>query len=318
MPNYTGIDFDDPFDEPGQAADPLVDLFYQRHDGAIRQATMLMNGTYLGAAATDIVASDAKNGTPIAVTSFIARQANQTSITTVRSRFPSSYNRSCTDCYLERHLFYIDTRGVLRERVFNNITRIWQDGTLGQLGMKPATHPALQVCTGNDFTGGGNATSSFRDGLSVFYGSSNTTIQQVGWTSGDTIWVKEQTFLDVNGQGGVACNINPWMSYVSMQNSTDVQFWWRDSNYSKRGNSTHPVGLWQKGIESPYELTHSSSQSSFSKSHYFRNLPRCVSGHACLRRPTKPQPLHPNSNGRPHDPRIQHDPTSREHGPRAL
>jgi hypothetical protein len=66
-------------------------------------------------------------------------------------------------------------------------------------------------------------------------------------SSSDTKWVQEQVFVDVNGHGGVACNISPWMSYVVMQNGTDVQFWWRDSNYTKRGNSTHPIGLWQKG-----------------------------------------------------------------------
>lgn len=265
VPSYTGIDFDDPFEEPGQAADPLADLFYQRHDGAIRQATMLLNGTWLGAAATDLVATDARNGTPIAVTSFTTRQTDQTSLTTVRSRSPSSRYSNCTDCYTQRHLFYVDVRGTLKERVFDNITRKWEDGSLNQLGLKPTSHPSLQVCTGNHFSGQGdrggqtgaaggrqwNGTSSFKDGLSVFYGSSNKTIQQVGWSAGDTKWVKEQTFLDVNGHGGVACNINPWMSYVVMQNTTDVQFYWRDSNYSKRGNSSHPVGVWQLGLFIP-------------------------------------------------------------------
>ncbi|KAF2433860.1 hypothetical protein EJ08DRAFT_694338 [Tothia fuscella] len=220
----TGMDFDDPFDEPGQAADPLADLFYQRRgDGAIRQSTMLMNGTWLGAADNDLVATDANNGTPIAVTSFTVRGTNQTSLTT-------------------RHLFYVDKDGILRERVFTKGAKKWVEGTLGQLRIKPVSQPALQACTGNDFVG--NSTSSFRDGLSVFYGSSNNTIQQVGWIYGDTKWVKEFTFPDVNGRGGVACNINPWMSYLTMQNSTDIQFWWRDSNLSKRGNSSHPVNLW--------------------------------------------------------------------------
>jgi hypothetical protein len=243
----TGIDFDDPFDEPGQAADPLADLFYQRPDGVIRQATMLMNGTWLGAAANENVATDAKNGTPIAVTQFTIKRTNLTSLTMVSARTPSrNYNRTCADCFTQRHLFYIDKNGILRERLFSTVTKKWTDGTLAQLGMKPVAQPALQVCTGNDFVG--NGSSSFRDGLSVFFGSSNNTIQQVGWSYGDTKWVKEQTFLDVNGHGGVACNINPWMSYVVMQNSTDVQFYWRDSNYSKRGNSSHPVGVWQIGM----------------------------------------------------------------------
>jgi hypothetical protein len=142
-------------------------------------------------------------------------------------------------------LFYIDNHGTLKERLYNNITRKWADGPLIRLGIKPIMNPALQVCTGNDFVG--NASTSFRDGLSLFYGSSNNTIQQVGWNYEDANWIKEQTFPDVNGHGGVSCNIRPEMSYVITQNSTNIQFWWRDSNYTKRGNSTHPIGVWQQG-----------------------------------------------------------------------
>jgi hypothetical protein len=83
---------------------------------------------------------------------------------------------------MQRHLFYVDIHGTLSERLFNNETMIWEDGKLAKLNIKPTNRPALQVCTGNDFVG--NETSSFRDGLSIFYGSSNTTIQQVGWTYG--------------------------------------------------------------------------------------------------------------------------------------
>jgi hypothetical protein len=176
---YTGIDIDDPFVEPGQASGSMADLFYQRRDGAIRQATVLLNGTWLRAAEDAVVANDAKNGTPIAVTSFNIHQANQTSITTVRAR-ALSHSRTCADCITQRHVFYIDIHGILRERLFDAATRKWGDGTLVQLGIQPTSQPALQVCTGNDFVG--NGTSSFRDGLSVFYGSSNNTIQQVGWT----------------------------------------------------------------------------------------------------------------------------------------
>jgi hypothetical protein len=179
METYSGIDLDDPFDEPGRASESMADLFYQRRDGAIRQATVLLNGTWLGGADDMIVASDAKNGTPIAVTSFNVHQSNQPSITTVRSR-SLSHSRACTDCIMQRHLFYIDVKGTLRQRLFDSVTRKWEDGTLVQLGLQPTSQPALQVCTGNDFVG--NGTSSFRDGLSVFYGSSHNTIQQVGWT----------------------------------------------------------------------------------------------------------------------------------------
>lgn len=265
-----------------------------------------MNGTWLGAAANVIVASDARNGTPIATTSFTVRRTNQSSVTTVRgARASSSYNRTCTDCIMQRHVFYMDIHGTLRERLFNNETRKWENGTLAQLNIRPTSQPALQVCNGNDFVG--NGTSSYRDGLSVFYGSSNNTIQQVGWTYGDTNWVKEQTFVDVNGHGGVACAINSWMSYVVMQNGTNVQFWWRDSNFTKRGNSTHPVGVWQKGSFSMHftALVHAHVSSS-SKRLHCGNISGYLPQHARLWPSPGPQPLYHRPTKRPHHSRLQH------------
>lgn len=174
QPFLTGIDYDDPFENEGSGTDPLTDLFYQRKDGLIRQATMLANGTWLGAAADDFVATDAKVGTPIAVTSFTVRK-NQTTTQAVRST--SRGDRSCTDCFMQRHLFYIDASGMLRERLYDNITRKWTSGSLDQLNAKPVSNSGLQVCNGNDFVGDRNG-SSYRDGLSLFYGYTESSIQQ--------------------------------------------------------------------------------------------------------------------------------------------
>lgn len=62
----------------------------------------------------------------------------------------------------------------------------------------------------------------------------------------DKFWVKEQTFVDVNGKGGVACHIRPELSTVVATNKTDVIFFWRDSNSTKRGSATHPINVWQR------------------------------------------------------------------------
>jgi hypothetical protein len=174
QPFLTGIDYDDPFENQGSGTEPLTDLFYQRKDGLIRQATMLANGTWLGAAAEDFAATDAKVGTPIAVTSFTVRK-NQTTTQSVRST--SRGDRSCTDCFIQRHLFYIDSTGMLRERVYDNITRKWTSGSLDQLSVKPVSNSGLTVCTGNDFIGNRKG-SSYRDGLSLFYGYTDSSIQQ--------------------------------------------------------------------------------------------------------------------------------------------
>jgi hypothetical protein len=135
---------------------------------------MLANGTWLGAAEDDFVATDAKVSTPIAVTSFTVRN-NQTTIQSVRS--PSRGDRSCTDCFMQRHLFYIDSGGMLRERLYDNITRKWTSGTLDQLKAKPVSNSGLQVCNGNDF-GGGRNESIYRDGITLFYGYTEDSIQQ--------------------------------------------------------------------------------------------------------------------------------------------
>lgn len=175
QPFLTGIDYDDPFENQGSDTEALTDLFYQRKDGLIRQATMLANGTWLGAAPDDFAATDARIGSPLAVTSFTVRK-NQAMTQVVRA--PSRGDRSsCTDCFLQRHLFYIDTGGMLRERVYDNITRQWSSGALDQLNVKPVSGSGLQVCNGNDFAGDRNNT-SYRDGITLFYGYTDDSIQQ--------------------------------------------------------------------------------------------------------------------------------------------
>lgn len=170
----SGIDYDDPFGNEGSDVEPLTDLFYQRKDGLIRQATMLANGTWLGAAQYDFVATDAKIGSPIAVTSFNVRK-NQAIAQAVRA--PSRGDRSCTDCFMQRHLFYIDAGGVLRERLYDSITRTWTSGALDRLNVKPVSNSGLQVCNGNDFAGERNGT-GYRDGITLFYGYTEDSIQQ--------------------------------------------------------------------------------------------------------------------------------------------
>jgi hypothetical protein len=68
----------------------------------------------------------------------------------------------------------------------------------------------------------------------------------------DKFWIKENTLVDVNGRGGVACHIRPEISTLAAQNKTDVIFFWRDSNSTKRGTATHPINLWKRGTYSDH------------------------------------------------------------------
>lgn len=69
---------------------------------------------------------------------------------------------------------------------------------------------------------------------------------RLGWNMEDKFWVKEQTFVDVNGKGGVACHIRPTLSTVVATHKSDVIFFWRDSDATKRGSATHPINVWQR------------------------------------------------------------------------
>ena len=67
-------------------------------------------------------------------------------------------------------------------------------------------------------------------------------------------------WLVVNDEvGGVSCYIREGNSNVVTQNGSEVQFWWRDSNYTRHGNATHPVGIWQKATTSISGISYNAS-----------------------------------------------------------
>lgn len=62
-------------------------MYFQHHTGQLRSAQLESDGTWQGGDITDVVANDAKNGTPIAA---VAYARNQTSTVSMRRNLETS------------------------------------------------------------------------------------------------------------------------------------------------------------------------------------------------------------------------------------
>lgn len=99
---------------------------------------LMENGNWTGGDSTNIVATDARNGTPI---SAVAYALDRTSTV---------------------HIFYIDTKNMIREKIYDNSTNNWRDGPIGAMGLVAMndTNVGLQACWYGSFYGNANCKSS--------------------------------------------------------------------------------------------------------------------------------------------------------------
>lgn len=75
-------------------------MYFQHHSGQLRSAQLASDGTWQGGDITDIVASNAKNGTPIAA---VAYARNQTAAVGIQ---PSLENRSRSNGRIVAYILY--------------------------------------------------------------------------------------------------------------------------------------------------------------------------------------------------------------------
>ncbi|KAF2666943.1 hypothetical protein BT63DRAFT_324861 [Microthyrium microscopicum] len=155
-----------------------LDLYFQHYTGQLRRL-QLSGTTWSGGDINTIVATDAKNATPISVVAYA-----QGTVSTW-------------------HLFYIDKANTVRQKISQDSGSTWQDGPLASLNLKAlnSSSVALQACYGNFYTSG-STTSSV--GIHLFYAQDAQTIQQVDWTVNATSWTKEDTYT-ANGHAGIGC-----------------------------------------------------------------------------------------------------------------
>ncbi|KAG9853337.1 hypothetical protein KCU78_g4579, partial [Aureobasidium melanogenum] len=216
-------------------------LYFQHHSGSIRWQRKSDNG-WLGGTASEVVATDAKNSTPLSAVAY-------------------SLNGVST-----WHLFYIDHYNKLREKINSNVTNIWIEGplTAGNYTVLDADQVGMQACWyGNDYGDAdykhsplpnqGNTTtnstsgSSTDVGMHLWYASDASTFQQLGWRNGDNNWTYQQEWQDKNGHAGLGCY--SWgpgtTTYVMMVNSQNsVEVWWKDTNTNTSSTASHPINQW--------------------------------------------------------------------------
>lgn len=98
---------------------------------------LMEDGTWQGGDSTNIVVTDARNATPISAVAY-------------------AMDRKSTV-----HIFYIDTKNTIREKIYDNSTNVWRDGPISDLGLiaMNETNVGLQACWYGSFYGNANCTS---------------------------------------------------------------------------------------------------------------------------------------------------------------
>ncbi|KAI4114233.1 MAG: hypothetical protein LQ338_008028, partial [Usnochroma carphineum] len=216
-------------------------MYFQHYTGEIRSAQLSSDGTWNGGDAREIVAVDAKNGTPIAAV---------------------AYARNNTAMW---HIFYINTNNTITEIVNSNKTNVWRSGPINDLNLQAmdSANVGLQACWYGSFysdaaynhspvPGQSNNTVSSSDqtvGIHLWYAKGPTSFQSVGWTYGDTAWQLQQTFDGYNGHAGVGCySWGPGSdTYVFfMDSDNELNILWKDLNTTLKNTTRHPINQWTK------------------------------------------------------------------------
>ena len=207
-------------------------LVFQHYTGDIRFMVRGSTGHWQGGSVYDVVATDAKNGTPISLLSSAPIGVIQHHVFC-----------GCIDCRALALLFAVLTRfpdinnnNSLRQRFIDNQTFTWYDGPLNDLDVSTLDSESvgLQACyyngpidsVGSVSLNGTNPNS----GMRLFVATSETTFAQYAWRSGFTSWVQEQSnWSGVNGQATPACfgwaaGGTTYVMFVDEQNA--IQLYW--------------------------------------------------------------------------------------------
>ena len=241
-------------------------MYFQHHTGQIRSAQLASDGSWRGGDATEIVAVDAKNGTPIAAVAYARNDTAVVSIS-ISTRF---YIDRWVLIATQWHIFYINVHNTITEIINSNLTNVWSPGPINDLHLQAMDDPnvGLQACWYGDFysdvsynhspvPGQGKPTGNHSDqtvGIHLWYGQNSTSFQSVGWTYGDTTWSEQQAFDGYNGHAGVGCyswgpGSDTYVFFTNLDN--EIEILWKDLNTSSASTASHPINKWTKG-KSPH------------------------------------------------------------------
>jgi hypothetical protein len=118
-----------------------INLYFQYYDGSIRWMRLLEDGSWEGGTVAEIITANAKNGTPIAAVAY----AMVSDWTFNQSMVLLTKYQNETSTW---HLFYINSSDVVQQKIFTNVTNVWEDGPINNLNIKANNKPmvGLQAC----------------------------------------------------------------------------------------------------------------------------------------------------------------------------
>jgi hypothetical protein len=168
-------------------------MYFQHWSGDLRWSQLMSDGSWQGGSASETLARDARNGTPI---SAVAYSMGEESIW---------------------HIFYIDLNNTVRERINSNTTNVWREGPLSKRKLKAnrADQVGMQACWFGNFYGD----SSFKKsdafnapntdgrpndqvGMRLWYASSDTTFEQLGWLHGEvSVYTTQREYMSIDSGG---------------------------------------------------------------------------------------------------------------------
>lgn len=249
----------------------IINVYFQHWTGQIRKTQLAQDGTWSPADSTNIVATDARNATPISAVAY------------------------AMDNMATWHIFYIDQQNYIRQRTSDNITNQWRDGPINDLKLRAMndTNVGLQACWYGSFYGtanyshspipgtGSNTTSQDSViGMHLWYGREPTVLEEVTWTYNTTDWYRQDNF-SANAHAGIGCY--SWgpgsVSYVMLVNFDDaVQVYWKDLNSSVETTSSHPVNKW---VNTTWTIPNVMPNTSLGYTNYFyaQNADATIGGH---------------------------------------
>jgi hypothetical protein len=209
-------------DAPEDGESPVV--YYQHRGGAIRWMRYTTKGEWArGSSDSEIVASDAKNSTPISAVSYDVAGIQHRHIfckcrvaimaTAMQGGSTASLtNSACVD---------IDQNYQVRQRSGSNATTDWTDGTINQ--------EALQTYRGDLVGLHACIDSSDTAAMRLWYASDDTTFEEYAFTN--DAWAWQRSWRNYSGAAGVGCyswgtDNYTYASFVNLDNT--LELWYKE------------------------------------------------------------------------------------------
>ena len=217
-----------------------------------------------GGSFNDVVATDAKNGTPITALETNPEGTQEWHVFCELSRSGETELDGVLTPFQD-----VNKDNLVRQRSLDNITYVWTDGPLNDMNLKTldADKIGLQVTwyggtiSNVDLNGTDHMT-----GMRLFVATSETTFDQLAWRSGLPQWIWEQSWPNQNGHANPACyswakGTTTYVMFVDLDNKINM-YWYvclvniacpvtdvlcacrRDSSVKELSTSAHPINTW--------------------------------------------------------------------------